>query len=156
MITGRDIVFCCPRCGSENHADPNCQRGDINISTQPPRPDRAQVAEDARREAHGESGCCLPVNDRHPCGFDPHPDKAKRHAAIDRAIAARAVEVAEGMHVRGCDCHDFEPLFRRPGTCAGACSYADEAHPWIDPRCLSMRDRLRAELAALGEGKDAK
>ena len=75
-------------------------------------------------------------------------------AAID-ALAA-AVEVAEGMHALRCGCH---PL-HGPGACTFLnfgyeCCVPIEQHPVVDTGCEAARDRLRAELAALQEGKDA-
>ena len=93
----------------------------------------AQVAEDARREAHilakhATEGC------QPDCDIDfDIPDNGSRalRLAIDRAIAARAVEVAEEVsHIVGRFAHEKTAMIVA-----------------LD----AVRDRLRAELDAMRE-----
>ena len=124
----------------------------------------AQIAEEARREAHEAVNIAWTKFSRARNGQQRHQAQvALKHvgAAIDRYAAARAVEVAEGMHAQACECHSKAPGCgcnepEHEGSCDPGFTQDAHEHPYTDPRCISDRDRLRAELAALQEGKNGR
>ena len=131
----------------------------MTAKTDPAQDERERVEEAFRRGIGPVSTCaaCAPavqaaLKQAVNVTIGLRADDAKAHA---RAIAARAVEVAEGMHTRGCRCHNWQPIdsdATHPSylNCDGPCGVTAK-HPFIDPCCEAARDRLRAELAALVE-----
>lgn len=75
-------------------------------------------------------------------------DPSQLHHAIDLALAARAVEVAEQMHAPNCLCHAQDGM--KPCRSVGAGHYV---HPFTDPRCTEARSRLRADYERLANGR---
>lgn len=68
--------------------------------------------------------------------------------AIDLAIAARAVEVAEGMHEAGCYCGGAT-FMANPADVLAHFNAGGTVENFADPRCTEARARLRAEVERL-------